>query len=1260
MEDLQSPLSEPSAQNSNVPTTSRRNTSATRKASVDEIHINSVMKMGFQRRIVELAIRTLSKFKREIFIFLQSQASYLPFSNPNFSEQKSVPIVVGRIVEWIIEHPEECLIDIDRLPEYDSETESMSDAVEAISLNDVLNERKFSTRDEFDSIDQYATYVRNTVEVGMVVRCCEDFEEIRKGDIGTVEKVEPEALHDLNVYVDWKAYGTVYWMRFVHIELLESAMNVDNAHIHPSMPSEQQTIMIGSHVRIRSSVMMPRYKWGSLPIQSGSIGVVTAINENGDVSVDFPEQFNWIGHLSEMELVCQGNPDAMEHQYTCQEPDAEGDVIEDWSRVIKSLSVSSNESLAKNLLDRNANFWESKSNGRHWIRLDIHENVFVHSLSITVSGADCSYMPSLVVVRVGESVETLKDYSWVSIKPTDCAVQLLSNLRQYYKHIEIVIKQCRSNGIQCKVHGIKIIGRRKQTDLDLMLSNAGFLSSDSIVNCEPWSSTSYSGPDDRIVDQNQCKVYVWGLNDKEQLAGLKGSKVKFPTFSLILSQLKPIHIAGGSKSLFIVSEDGKVYACGEGTNGRLGLGHNYNVSTPRKLPVISQYVVKKVAVHSGGKHAIALTVDGRVFSWGEGDDGKLGHGNTTTLDRPKLIETLRSKRVRDISCGSSHSAAITNSGELYTWGLGEYGRLGHGDNLTQLKPKLVQTLSGHRIVQVACGSRDAQTLALTEDGLVFSWGDGDFGKLGRGGSEGCFIPHQIERLNDFNVVQIECGAQFSLALTKSGEVWTWGKGDYYRLGHGTDQHIRKPTPIQGLRNKKVVHVAVGAIHCLAVTDTGECLAWGDNDHGQQGSGTTAVNVKPCQVIGLDTFVNHVACGSSHSVAWSVPKAGIEENKRDPVPFSSSKDPLGSNSLGIYDSEKTAASSLSGKSQSRPSLSEMLLSLETYGAKQAALNQVLNAMSIIQGRQCIISALSSHTQLNGCSEKTSSDSDEHFKELDNLREHIGGGEAPEYGGGEAPADQQTASHDLLTPDLSIHEALPSIAPVAGPLSAFQSLNGSMSLSASISSCNNAVQRSKMSVSAMSVMAATITQPDEVINDQNVSGLDDFTNLLGESEAKNLVELLKLSVNGRTDSIASAQTIANTLIALGRNSPSICTMIFETCITELEDLCTSRNFLGKIPRPIVQETSHPYIDNITLTGHVRMPKAEALRLEFDPQCSTEKRNDPLIIMDKTGRVIATRSGRDFSQWAPEIRIPGDEMRWKFTSDGSVNGWGFKFWV
>lgn len=77
-------------------------------------------------------------------------------------------------------------------------------------------------------------------------------------------------------------------------------------------------------------------------------------------------------------------------------------------------------------------------------------------------------------------------------------------------------------------------------------------------------------------------------------------------------------------------------------------------------------------------------------------EGRVGHGDCHSAcprncDKPRLIEALKSRRIRDIACGSSHSAALTSSGELYTWGLGEYGRLGHGDNATQLKPKMVIT-----------------------------------------------------------------------------------------------------------------------------------------------------------------------------------------------------------------------------------------------------------------------------------------------------------------------------------------------------------------------------------------------------------------------------------------------------------------------------------------------------------------------------------------------------------------------------------------
>lgn len=79
----------------------------------------------------------------------------------------------------------------------------------------------------------------------------------------------------------------------------------------------------------------------------------------------------------------------------------------------------------------------------------------------------------------------------------------------------------------------------------------------------------------------------------------------------------------------------------------------------------------------------------QVYSWGEGEDGKLGHGNRITLEAPRLIESLAGERVISIACGSAHSACVTARGHLYTWGLGEYGRLGHGDDNIQLVPKMV-------------------------------------------------------------------------------------------------------------------------------------------------------------------------------------------------------------------------------------------------------------------------------------------------------------------------------------------------------------------------------------------------------------------------------------------------------------------------------------------------------------------------------------------------------------------------------------------
>lgn len=299
-------------------------------------------------------------------------------------------------------------------------------------------------------------YVRGLVVPGMLVKCCRDFEEIRRGDMGHVLKVDTEGLHDLNVQVDWQMHGATYWMRFVHLELLEPPSVKADASAEGNAAASE--ITVGSHVRTRPNVKVPCYNWGSLT--HDSIGVVTAIDDQ-EVTVEFAQQFSsWSGPLGELELVCQGNPDSQLHgsggatQPHCSA--GSGDIIDDWSRCIRSLTVSSNESSAKHLLDKSANCWCSSSGrgcpGRHWIRLEMHDNVLVHSVAMTVSAADFSHMPALVVIRTGHTVDALKDYSWVSVKPTDTHVQLLSDVRQYHQFIEIVIKQCRNNGINCKVY----------------------------------------------------------------------------------------------------------------------------------------------------------------------------------------------------------------------------------------------------------------------------------------------------------------------------------------------------------------------------------------------------------------------------------------------------------------------------------------------------------------------------------------------------------------------------------------------------------------------------------------------------------------------------------------------------------------------------------------------------------------------------------------------------------------------------------------
>lgn len=109
-----------------------------------------------------------------------------------------------------------------------------------------------------------------------------------------------------------------------------------------------------------------------------------------------------------------------------------------------------------------------------------------------------------------------------------------------------------------------------------------------------------------------------------------------------------------------------------------------------------------------------------VFMWGRGEDGQLGLGDTSDQDEPTYVDALRGVGVRQIACGSGHTVVLTTDGEVYTWGRGDDGRLGHGDNGWKYVPRITQSLAGQVVVQVTCGSY--HTAAVTGNGDLYTWG----------------------------------------------------------------------------------------------------------------------------------------------------------------------------------------------------------------------------------------------------------------------------------------------------------------------------------------------------------------------------------------------------------------------------------------------------------------------------------------------------------------------------------------------------------
>lgn len=333
---------------------------------------------------------------------------------------------------------------------------------------------------------------------------------------------------------------------------------------------------------------------------------------------------------------------------------------------------------------------------------------------------------------------------------------------------------------------------------------------------------------------------------------------------------------------------GDVYIWGESTGkGVLGGGHyrvgqssstKFNANTPKIVE--STMVLDVQSVACGNKHAILVTKQGEAFSWGEEAEGRLGHGVETDLSYPKLIDTLIGMDIKMVACGDYHTCALTLSGDLYTWGDGCHnsGLLGHRREVSHWIPKKISGLFDTlRVSYVSCGPW--HTALITSAGQLFSFGDGTFGALGHGDRNSTNTPREVEALKGLCTIRVACGIWHTAAVVEatssasdlqpsdgslSGKLFTWGDGDKGQLGHGDDAPRLAPRCVAAYHSLNFSQVACGHNLTVALTTSGRVYTMGSTVNGQLGN-PVADGKTPLSVEGdiADSFIEDISCGSHH-------------------------------------------------------------------------------------------------------------------------------------------------------------------------------------------------------------------------------------------------------------------------------------------------------------------------------------------------------------------------------------------------------------
>ncbi|MBI2257907.1 MAG: T9SS type A sorting domain-containing protein [Flavobacteriia bacterium] len=356
-----------------------------------------------------------------------------------------------------------------------------------------------------------------------------------------------------------------------------------------------------------------------------------------------------------------------------------------------------------------------------------------------------------------------------------------------------------------------------------------------VIASHSFAQTISAGGEHSMSICTDGTVLAWGNNWHGQLGD--GTNIDRSTPIVVSDLTMVVAITRGLDHTIALKNDGTVWAWGYNSQGQLGNGTTNQSNTP--VQVINLTGV--VAIAGALNHTIVLKNDGTVWSWGYNWYGQLGDGTNINSATPVQVNNLTG--VIAIAGGDDHSLALKDDGTIWAWGHNWYGQLGDGTYIDRNTPVQVSNLIG--VIAIAGG--DKHTVALKNDGTVWSWGSDDFGQIGDGlNNWGSNIPLLVSNLTE--IIAVTAGSNHTLALKNDGTVWSWGFNAYGQLGDGTNTNRNIPVQISNLTG--ITAISGGGYHTIALKDEATLWSCGRNSRGQLGDGTNTDRNIPVQTIQL--------------------------------------------------------------------------------------------------------------------------------------------------------------------------------------------------------------------------------------------------------------------------------------------------------------------------------------------------------------------------------------------------------------------------